>query len=99
MFPNEIINDQRKVNKYFIGLDFPVHKLGMEINENGRTERCKTEKQKRQEIIKEETEFEIIRINPDKENFDIHDEIGKIKVFISDSNKKLTEEPTRKQND
>ena len=92
MFPNEIIDDQYKVNKYFIDLVFPVHKLGIEIDENGHTDRCKIEEQKRQEIIKEETGFKIIRTNPDKENFDILDEIGKMQVFISDSNKKLTEE-------
>ena len=47
-------------------------------------------KKRKSKIIKEETGFEIIRINPDKENFDIFDEIGKIQEFISDSNKKLT---------
>ena len=95
VFPNEIINDQYKVNKYFIGLVLPVHKLGIEIDENGHIDRCKIEEQKRQKIIKEETGFEIVRINPDKENFDILDEIGKIQVFISNSNKKLTEESTK----
>ena len=46
--------------------------------------------------MKEETGFETIRINPDKENFDIFDEIGKIQVFISNSNKKLTKKSTKK---
>ena len=64
--PIEIIDDQYKVTKYFIDLVFPVHKLGIEIDENGHTDRCKIEEQKRKEIIKEETGFEIIRINPDK---------------------------------
>ena len=65
-FPNEIINDQYRVNKYFIDLTFPVHKLGIEIHENGHMDRSKTEEQKRSKLIKEETGFEIIRINPDK---------------------------------
>ena len=47
-------------------------------------------------MIKEKTGFKIIRINRDKENFDIDNEIGKIQVFISDSNKKLPEESTKK---
>ena len=59
-------------------------------------DRSKTEEQKRSKIIKEETGFEIIRINPDRESFDIFDEIGKIQRFISNSNKKLTEESTTK---
>ena len=40
--------------------------------------------------------FRIIRINPDKDNFDIDDKIGDIQVFISNSNKKLTEKSTEK---
>ena len=59
-------------------------------------DRSETEEQERSKIIKEETEFEIIRINPDIENFDIFDEIGKIQRFISNSNKKLTEESIKK---
>ena len=89
IFPNEIMSEQCKVNKYFIDLVFAVHKLGIEIDENGHTERPKAKEEKRTKIIKEEAGSEITRINPDKENFDIFDEIGKIQEFISDSNKKL----------
>ena len=74
LFPNEIINEHYKVNKYFIDFVFLVHKLGIEIDENGHTGRCKIKEQKRQETIKEETGFEIIRINADKENFDMFDD-------------------------
>ena len=88
MFPNEIINEQYKVNKYFIHLIFPVHRLGIEIDENGHMDRCEIKEQERQEIIKKEIVFKIIRINPDKENFDIFYEIGKIQSFISKSNKR-----------
>ena len=93
IFPNEIMSEQYKVNKYFIDLVFPVHKLGIEIDENGHTDRPKAEEEKRSKIIKEETGFEIIRINPDKENFDVFDKIGKIQTKNSNSNKKLTKEP------
>ena len=58
-------------------------------------DRSETEEQKRSKIIKEKTGFEIIRITPDKEDFDVLDEIGKIQVFIFNSNKKLTEELTK----
>ena len=37
-----------------------------------------------------------IRINPDSEKFNIHTEIGKIYIYINESNKKLTEESTKK---
>ena len=54
VFPNEIINEQYKVNKYFIDLIFSVHKLGIEIDENGHVDTCKIKEQERQEIIKKE---------------------------------------------
>ena len=71
VFANEIRNNQYRVNKYFIDLVFPVHKLEIEIDENGHIDRSETEEQERSKTIKEETGFEIIRINPDRENFDI----------------------------
>ena len=89
VFPNGTMNDQYRVNTYFIDLVFPSHKLGMEIDENGHIDGSETHEEKGSKIIKAETGFEIIRINPDRENFDIFDEIGKIQRFISNSNKKL----------
>ena len=84
------------INILLILFFFPVHKLGIEIDENNHTDRCKIKEEKREKIIKEETRFKIIRINCGKENFDIFDEIGKIQVFISNSYKKLTKESTKK---
>ena len=52
----------------------------------------KKKEQKREKTIKKETGFKIIRINPDKENFDIDDEISEIQDFIDKSGKKLAEE-------
>ena len=62
---------RRKYEIYFIDLVFLDHKLGIEIDENGHTERCKTKERERKEVIKS-AGFKIIRINPDKENFDIY---------------------------
>ena len=59
MFPNEIINEQRKVNKYFIDLIFPVHELGIKIDENGHMDRCEIKDQERQEIIKKRLDSEL----------------------------------------
>ena len=33
--------EQYRVKKYFIDLFFPVHKLGIEIDDDGHLERCK----------------------------------------------------------
>ena len=75
---------------------FPVHKLGIEIDECAHMERFEAKEQKRQELIKKETGFKIIRIDPDKENLDIFDEIGKIKNYIIESTKRITEQSTKK---
>ena len=90
MFPNEIIEEQYKVLGYFIDLDFPVHKLGLEVDENGHIDKFEAEEKERQKAIEKETGFTIIRINPDKENFDIFVEIGKIQNYIVESTKKIT---------
>ena len=74
IFKNLITNEQYKVKFFF----FPVHKLEIDIDENGHIDRTEIEKQKREQAIKEKTGFKIIRINPDKENFDIFDGIGKM---------------------
>ena len=68
VFPNEIIRDQYKASKYYIDLFFPLHKQGIEIDENAHMDRSETEERERQKIIKKETNFKFIRINPDKEN-------------------------------
>ena len=88
IFKNLVINEQYRVDKYFIDLAFPVHKLGIEIDENGHVERIKV---KEREKIKE-AGFKSVRINPDKENFDIFDEIGEIEDLFYESGRKLAKE-------
>ena len=70
---------------------FPEHKLGIETDENGHTERCKTKEKERKEVI-ENAGFKIIRINPDKEDFDVFDGISQIQGFMYKSCKKQTKE-------
>ena len=41
----------------------------------------------RQKRLEKELDFEFIRINPAKENFDIFVEIGRIQKFIVEANK------------
>ena len=50
VFPNEIINEQYKVNKYFIDIIFYIHKLAIEIDENGHMDRWEIKDQERQEL-------------------------------------------------
>ena len=43
---------ERNTQQYFIDLVFPVHKLGIEIDESGHLDRCEIKEQERQEIKK-----------------------------------------------
>ena len=75
VFIRQKIIDQFKIDKYFIDLYFPEHKsAGIKIDENGDTDRFKI---KEQEIIKK-LGIILIRINSDKEGFDIFIIIGEI---------------------
>ena len=57
--------DQFKIDKYFIDVYFPEHKLGIAVDENGHTDRLKVKEQEREETIKK-LGITLIRINPDK---------------------------------
>ena len=85
------MHEQYKVRKYYIDLVFPEHKVRIEIDENGHTEKCKTKERERKEVIKN-VGFKIIRINPDKEDLDNFDGISEIQDFINESCQKLTKE-------
>ena len=63
--------------------------MGIEIDENGHLQRSIIKERKREQAIKKETRFHIIRINRDKDDFDIDNE-------ISESGKKFAEESTKK---
>ena len=60
-----------------------------------RTYGQKKKKRRRENEIKK-TWIKTIRINPDSEKFNIQTEIGKIYIYSNESNKKLTEESTKK---
>ena len=62
--------EQHKTDKYFIDLYFPEHKLRIEVDANGDLDRLKVKEQEREETIKN-LGITLIRINPDKEGFDI----------------------------
>ena len=94
IFKKQTIIEQYRVEKYFIDLFFPVHKLGIEIDENAHLDRSEIKEQKREQTIKK-TGINIIRINPDKETFDNDDEIGEIQDFINESSFKLGEQSAK----
>ena len=73
---------------------FPVHKLRIKIYENSHLDRLEIKEQKREQTIKKPG-INIIRINPDKQNFDRDDEIGRIQDFINESSLKLDEQSAK----
>ena len=85
------MTDQYKVDKYFIDLFFLDHKLWIEIDENGHLDRYDIKKQEREETIKNKS-ITLIRINPDKEGFNIFIKIDEIQDFISESGLKIGKE-------
>ena len=91
VFKKQKIIDQYRVEQYFIDLFFPVHSLGIEIGENVHLDSSDIKEQEREETIKN-AEISLIRINPDKEGFDIFDEISEIQDFIYESGIKTGEQ-------
>ena len=83
--------DQFKIDKYFIDLYYPEHRLGIEIDENGHIDRLKIKEQERKETVKN-LGITLIRINPGKEGFDIFIKIGKTQEFINESGLKIGQE-------
>ena len=72
------------------------NKLTIKIDERGHKDRNIDHEIKRQKALEKELDCEFIRINPDEENFNISKEKDEIFRHIKESNKKLTEESTKK---
>ena len=63
--------------------------MAVEVDEKTHLDRKEDEDKKREKEIKEELDWEFIRINPSKERFNINAELGKIHNHIIESTKKL----------
>ena len=77
------------VLSYQIDAYFPKHKLAIAIDRKGHTDRDIDEETTRDYKIKEKLQCKFIRINPDKKDYDIFAEIGKIHNHIVKSVKKV----------
>ena len=89
VFSAEKILLQYSVFTYRIDIYFPDHKLAVEIDKIGHQNRDVNCEIQRQKVIEKELNCKIIRINPDKENFNFFVEISKIQNHITESTKKL----------
>ena len=88
MFSRKEISLQNSVLKYDIDIYFPKYNLAIEIGEFGCMDRITSYEIDRENKIKDELGCKFIRINPDKEKFDIFFELGKIYHYIVESIKK-----------
>ena len=87
-FEGENIKMQYSVLGYRIGLYFHEHKLAIEVDELGHTNRNINNEIERQKALEKELNCVFIRINPDEKDFNIFKEINKIhrhiKRFLTD---------------
>ena len=75
--------------RYVTWLYFQNYKLAIEVDENGHSNKNIDNEIKRQKAIEQEADCNFIRIDPDKEEFDIFRAINKIFRCTKQSTKKL----------
>ena len=67
---------------------FSEHKLAIEVDEKGYTDKDGEKKENQiEEKVKKDLRYKLIRINPDAGNYDIFVETVKINGFFAQSNK------------
>ena len=76
---------------------FSKHRLVLEIDEKGHSDRNQNEENERQIKKEKRLDFEFHRINLDAESFDIFVEISKIQNYITTSTKHLTEKSAKEE--
>ena len=76
---------------------FPDYQLAIEVNEKGHQDRYEHKEEKRENEVKQKLNCEFIRINPDKENYDIYTEIGRIYDQIIETREKTKQKNINKQ--
>ena len=96
LFSNEQILLQHSVLGYRIDLYFPKHKLTIEVDGKGHTDRDERKESERDEKTKEEPGCKFIRINPDEKDYDEYLKFGEINNRISETNKKSAKKLTEK---
>ena len=81
VFKTEKFEDQYKVGNYYIDLYFTEHKIAVECDELGHSDRKPHKERERMDYINEKLEIDDshwIRFNPDEYKFDISKVIGQI---------------------
>ena len=95
-FEGENIQTHYRVLGYEIDIYFHEYKLAAEIDDYNHEDRHIGCEMKRQKALEKELGCKFIIINLDKENFNVFKTINEIFRHIKESNKKSTEESTKK---
>ena len=90
-FEGQNMQTHYSVLGYRIDLYFHDYRLAIEVDEKGHQDRDIDHEIKRQKALEKKLDCEFIRINPDKENFNIIKAINKIHRHIKESIQKSTE--------
>ena len=88
-FEVENMQTQYNVLGYRVDLYFHDYKLAIEVHDNGPSDRDIDYEIKRQKAIEQELDCKFIRIDPDKEDFDIFRAINEIFRQFTQSTKTL----------
>ena len=97
LFPNEEIIEEYFELHYKTDFTFKKHMLVVEIDKKGHVDRDLDYERKRQKEI-EKLNYHLIRINPDKPDFDDYKEFGRVSTYIAESIQKQTEQSTQLKN-
>jgi len=95
VFKTEKIEDQFKVDKYYLDMYFPEYKIIIECDENGHSDRKPGDERERMDIVNEILNIDDsywIRYNPDEYDFDISKVIGRIYRKIDEIKEKKYKE-------
>ena len=87
-FEGENMQIQYSVLGYKIDIYYHDHRLAIEVDEKRHKDRNINDEIQRQKAIEKQLGCEFIRINPDKEKFNIFKAINEIHRHIKESNKK-----------
>ena len=89
VFPNEDIIEEYSSLHYRTDFNFKKHMLVVEIGEKGQADRDPDYEKKIQKELKK-LDYHLIRINPDKIDFNGYEEFGRVSAYIAESIKKQT---------
>ena len=94
LFLNEDVIEEYSALHYRTDFIFKKYLLVVEIDEKGHVDRDPDYEWKRQKKL-EKLGYHLIRIDPDKIDFNDYEEFGRVSACIAESIKKQTEESTK----